>query len=312
MTRPNFFIVGAPKCGTTAMHAFLARHPEIFMSAHKEPHFFGSDLDWTERSPMPEERYLRLFAESRGEIAVGESSVFYLLSEQAATEIHASAPQARVLAMFRHPVDMLHSFHSQRLYNGTEDIPDFADALRAEDERRQGRRLPPHLGLRQGLYYSDLVRFDEQLARFLKKFPPEYVLVLLHEDFQRNPLGSYQRVLNFLGVDPHFDPHFSPINANKVARSRPVQNLLNTPPRSVRRLARIAMPTEALRRRVGALLRRANSRVQRREELSPQLRRQLILRFEPHIRGLEAQLGTSLQHWIDDVPARVDATPKHA
>src|SRR6266545_5937438 len=133
MRRPDFFIVGAPKCGTTALNDYLKDHPEIFISARKELHFFGSDLVFRGPRRITEQEYLSFFAPARHEKRLGEASVWYLYSQQAAAEIKAFSPAARIIIMLRNPVDMMYSLHSQRLYNGRETISDFAKALATEE-----------------------------------------------------------------------------------------------------------------------------------------------------------------------------------
>src|SRR6266498_2750548 len=98
--KPNFFIVGAPKCGTTALYEYLRRHPHIFMPKLKEPHFFALDLG----HPMvkTEVHYASLFADSTKEhMRVGEASVYYLYSAVALPAIHAFNPDAKIIAMVR-------------------------------------------------------------------------------------------------------------------------------------------------------------------------------------------------------------------
>lgn len=128
---PNFFIVGAPKCGTTAMHIYLRQHPEIFMPEKKESHFFGSDLN-SQYFIRDREKYLSLFSEAKDVKRIGEASVWYLYSKQAAYEIKEFSPSASIIIMLRNPVDMLYAQHSQFLYNGNENIASFEDALNAE------------------------------------------------------------------------------------------------------------------------------------------------------------------------------------
>ena len=103
--RPNFFIVGAPKCGTTAMTTYLRDHPQIFMPLQKEPHYFAEDYPifrevWTEK------QYLHLFRSAdSSHLAVGEASVWYLYSDHALPRIKAFAPDARIIVQVRNPVD---------------------------------------------------------------------------------------------------------------------------------------------------------------------------------------------------------------
>ena len=73
--RPNFFIVGAPKCGTTALSHYLRQHPRIFFSLPKEPHYFATDLP-RYRMVTHEPAYLEYFRGAGPQhTAVGEGSV---------------------------------------------------------------------------------------------------------------------------------------------------------------------------------------------------------------------------------------------
>src|SRR5581483_10240451 len=157
--RPDFFIVGAPKSGTTALSEYLKPHPQIFIPDIKDVSFFGSDLYFT----MPRitaEEYAAAFAAARDELRVGEASVWYLYSKCAAAEIKEYSPDASIIIMLRNPVDMLYAQHSEFLYNCNEDIPDFGAALEAEAERKRGRRVPARAHLVQGLFYRETARYS--------------------------------------------------------------------------------------------------------------------------------------------------------
>lgn len=110
MRLPHFLIVGAPKCGTTAMQQYLGEHPEIFL-AQGEPHYFGSDLavDW---GPRSWDEYVSLFARA-SEPVLGEKSTLYLSSSKAAEEIRQACPDVRIIVMLRNPVDMMRSLHNR-------------------------------------------------------------------------------------------------------------------------------------------------------------------------------------------------------
>src|SRR5512141_2214266 len=96
--QPDFFIVGAPKCGTTAMNGYLRQHPQIFMPERKDISYFGSDLKFG-RSRITKEEYLSLFRNANGAFRIGESSVWYLYSKTAAEEIKSFAPSASIIVM---------------------------------------------------------------------------------------------------------------------------------------------------------------------------------------------------------------------
>ncbi len=295
MRKPDFLIAGAPKCGTTSLHAYLQQHPRVFLPDWKEPHFFGTDLDWTDRERISEAAYGALFDPATADQRCGEASVFYLLSERAAREIRDCNPAARIIAMLRNPIDMIHSFHSQRVYNGTEDV-DFGVAMEIESERRSGRKLPPRVGLRQGLYYRELAQYADQLQRYIDTFPREQLHVILFEDFKSNTPESFRNVAEFLGVDPTFSPDFAMQNPNTVARSRFVGDLLGHTPKAVSRIARV-VPT-SLRLRIRKAMRRANTRSEPRSPMAPELRARLVKEFGDGIRRLEGMLDRDLSAWL--------------
>src|ERR1700686_4114710 len=169
MRKPDFFMVGAPKCGTTALYRCLQAHPDIFVPERKEPHHFGTDL-YSPTYVRNLDEYLSLFAGAEEKKRVGEASVWYLYSKCAAAEIRAFHPHASVIMMLRNPVDMLYSLHSQHLYNGTEEIVDFADALSAEADRKKGRRLPEGVPAVERLFYREVAKYRDQVGRYLRAF----------------------------------------------------------------------------------------------------------------------------------------------
>jgi hypothetical protein len=236
MRRPNFFIVGAPRCGTTSMYIYLWQHPEVYVSVHKEPHFFGSDLSPLAGTVREEELYLALFAGAGGHPRVGESSVWYLLSERAASEIHAFAPDAKIIILLRDPVAMAHSLHSLYTRSGNEDLPDFEEALAAEAERREGNRLPAGVYFPEGLIYTDVVRHAAKVERYLDAFGRENVHCVLLEDLVRDTAAVYRRTLEFLGIDPDFEAELDLGRANQRARMMGIRQLRHTAPEVRRRM----------------------------------------------------------------------------
>src|ERR1700747_3640485 len=117
--RPNFFIVGAPKAGTTALYSYRAQHPEVFMSRLKEPQFFASDICGNQRNVTTLSEYLKLFEDAHA-LAIGEASTCYLASPGAAEQIRSVCQEPRIIVMLRNPVDVMYAEHSERLFDGTE------------------------------------------------------------------------------------------------------------------------------------------------------------------------------------------------
>lgn len=290
--KPNFFIVGAPKCGTTAINDYLGKHPDIFIPAIKEVHFFGRDLHFSKGALRDEAAYLALF-KGATEPRLGEASVWYLYSRSAAQEIHAFNPNAKIVVMLRNPVDMLYSQHSQFLYNGNEDIADFREALAAEPERKAGRRIPKSAHLADGLFYSETARYAEQLERYFTTFGRDNVHVILYDDFRADLPGTYRQTLRFLGVREDFTPEFAVVNPNKRARSALLRDFVQAPPEGVKRLSRLFFP-RSLRQQVMKGLDRANIRYQARAPLDPVLRAELEHCFAPEVEKLGRLLGRDL------------------
>lgn len=203
---PDFFIVGHPKSGTTALYQMLSGHPQIYLPHSKELWFFATELQ--ERTPprpggTPStlDEYLGMFHGASPGQRIGEASPFYLWSRTAASRIADVAPGARIVAILREPASFLHSLHMQFIESYIEVESDFRKALSLEEDRRAGRRVPRYTYWPRTLLYSDHVRYVEQLRRYHEVFPPEQVLVLIYEEFRADNEASVRQVLRFLEVD---------------------------------------------------------------------------------------------------------------
>ncbi|CAN5169833.1 sulfotransferase [soil metagenome] len=292
--KPNFFIVGAPKCGTTSMAHYLKQHPQIFISWYKEPHFFGSDLR-AAKYIRDEEKYLNLFRDGGAYPRRGEASTWYLYSARAAQEIRAYCPDARIIAMLRNPIEMSYSLHSHNLYTGSEDVPDFGEALALEAERKQGRRIPsgaPHPAV---LFYREAPKFAAQLLRYFEAFGRDNVHVVLFDDFRRDTAAVYRQTLEFLGVDSAFVPEFRVINANQRVRSGAIRTVLRNP--RLQRIVRAVVPLQ-LAEAVARGLRAMNTVPEPRPPLEARLRDLLRKEFAPDVARLSKLLGRDLHRWI--------------
>jgi hypothetical protein len=296
VTRPDFFIVGAPKCGTTALHTYLGQHPRIFTPKRKELHHFASDLLTADDPWRSREKYLQVFQDAEDGTLVGESSVFYLFSRHAARRIHDFNPDAKIVVMLRNPVDMLYSYHSQLLYNGDEEITSFRQALDAEKDRKAGASLPKHkVRFVERFYYRDVARFSEQLERYFDVFGRQQVMVILYDDFKEDTLRVYRNALEFLGVDSTFAANFEVVNANKRVRSVVLQRYLKSPPRLARRVGFI-LPG-AIEANLRNALGRLNVREAERTPMDAALRITLQEDFREEVMRLSSLLGRDLTSW---------------
>jgi hypothetical protein len=231
---PDFFIVGQPKSGTTALYQMLRHHPQIYMPELKEPWYFASDMlprFQPPRSAPPLrtlDEYRALFADAGPEQRVGEASSSYLLSSTAAARIAEVRPDARIIAILREPASFLRSLHLQLLRTHVENQKTLRRAIALEGARREGEKVPRRSHRPQLLMYSDHVRYVEQLTRYHAAFPAEQVLVLIYDDFRRDNEGTVRMVRRFLGVDA--DAPVDVLDANPTnarMRSQQMDELLN-------------------------------------------------------------------------------------
>lgn len=305
MRRPDFFIVGAPKCGTSSMYQYLKAHPEIFMSERKEPHFFGKDLAvWSRdlaigRKPPNLEDYLALFSGVRDEKRVGEASTSYLGSIMAASEIKEFNPASRIIVMLRNPVDYLYAVHGQLIYTGDETIEDFEAALAAEEDRKQGLRIPTNTRHPRLLFYRERARLGEQVDRYLQAFGRNHVHVIIFDEFVKETLSAYRGTLEFLGVDSSHQIEFSVFNPNKRYRSKKLGLLIKRPPTAIRKVAGVLLAQER-RRSLTRLLLKPWLQHGRRPPMDLRLRRRLQKELAPEIERLSRLLDRDLSYWSRD------------
>ena len=295
MKRPDFFIVGAFKAGTTALYEYLRAHPQIFMSVPKEPMYFGHDLTPRYRR-MTQDEYLALFRDAHDNQHAGEASPWYLYSKTAAQEIRDFDGAAKAIVMLRNPVDVMYSQHSQLVFNQREDLTDFAQALAAEDDRMAGHRLPADAIRPEALYYRRSVDFTEQVARYFDVFGRSGVHIVVFDDLVADPRAVYRSTLEFLGVDPTFEVDLSVYNPNKKPRSGAVQKMIFAPKGPMKRVVGRRRSVPVMHRVRDALV-TANSTTAQRKEMDPELRAQLTAEFEPRVAELGALIGRDLSAW---------------
>jgi hypothetical protein len=303
---PNFFIVGAPRCGTSSLYFYLEKHPQVFMCKPKEPHYFGSDLELRPRPYTDQEAYLKLF-EGAGEATHGgEASVLYLYSRKAPDEILALNPAARIVIMLRDPVDMIRSLHVRNLLNNYEDIVDLEQALAAEQARREGQRIPPTCVPPLTLQYTTLGRYADHVVRYQQVFGRDRVLCLLFDDLEKEPERVYGETLAFLGLEDRGRPEFKAYNqALRWRNQRVAQVLLPAYARCHGLASRV--PTRGLKAlalgTVGTLFYlpmrvNLNMKPGPAPRLSVEKRRELQGILREDVQRLADVLGRDLSHWL--------------
>ena len=295
MNKPNFFIVGAPKSGTTAMNDYLSQHPDVYM-ATKEIHYFGSDLMVRTRPSEPE--YLDCFKEANGKKIIGESSVWYLFSKNAAQEIKAFAPEAKILIMLRNPVDVMYALHSQQLYDANEDVLDFETALALDEARKKGHNLPKSLDFIRPPSYIDSVLFADQVTRYLQVFGSDQVHIVLFDEFITDTPCVVERTLQFLGVNTQAKINYEIVNPNKQIGSFKLHQLIKIPPSGLQAVVRVLLPFKKIRHAIMSSILKRNIKEKKRSEMNPSLRAKLQSYVKPDVQKLSQLIGRDLSGWL--------------
>ena len=227
MKKPNFFILGAPKCGTTSLAAWLSQHPQIFMSPLKEPFHFNTDHN--NRGFKERSHYESLFSKADDRhIAVGEASAWYLSSQVAVSLIEEYSPESRYVVCLRNPVDMAYSLHEQQLVSGNEHVKCFSEAWELSDERLKASSVSRWCADARQLAYGEVCKLGAQMGRLYDRVPKSRVLPVFLDDLRSKPDLEYQRIVNFLGVRSESQKDFPVLNSAKELRSVRMRKVVTT------------------------------------------------------------------------------------
>lgn len=253
---PNFLIAGMAKCGTSSLANYLQQHPDIFISARKEPRFFTSQdkeifplhgpkddavMDWY----VPElENYKGLFKEADCK-AIGEASadtVYFHKHTIPLIKEHLGNP--KIIIILRNPVKRAFSAY-QHLKRDLRDPLDFENALEAEPERvRANWELIYH--------YKTASLYYEPVKAFLENF--DQVKVVLNEDLAKNPQSVLKECFEFLGVDESFEVDTSmKLNPSGIPKNRFVHDFLWKESKlksAIRPLLRMFVRQQTLRKKI--------------------------------------------------------------
>ena len=212
MKNPNFFIIGAPKTGTTSLYKYLLEHPNVFMS-----------------------EYLNLFKETnQNHIAVGEASVLYLFSKNAIKNIANDFPYSKLIVLLRNPVDVIQSWHAEMVWSRLEVNENLETAWKERIKVQKGGQIN-----NSKLDYQNIARYGLQIKTLFKYFPKKQIKIIYYEDFSRFTKETYIEVINFLNI-PYYDKIvFEPNNSYKIYKIKWLQKFLTNPPKFILTILKI-------------------------------------------------------------------------
>ena len=274
---PNFFIVGAPRSGTTSLYFYLRDVPGIYMSPVKEPNYFAPDL-YTRYRGKPilafgkyfcnRAKYLELFKNVKDEVAVGEASASYLSDYETPGRIKEAVPGARIIVILRDPVERAYSHYLLDVRAGWQRAS-FEEAARTD-------------------FYLQPTFYAKHLRRYLDVFHSDHVKILIFEELVQDPRKAVSEVLQFLGVNAE-PPAIvgEAYNVFTIPRWPFVGRFLQSRP--VRITMRLLPPRIRLTMRQRVLYRQASKPV-----MPEKARRFLEDAFRSDVQRLEQILGRSL------------------
>lgn len=305
---PDFFVVGAPRCGTTSLCRYLTRNPQICFSRPKEPHYFSRlERDPTE-AELKQDYIDRCFGHhSETDRAVGEGSVSYLYLPGVIERINRLNPKARFIVLVRNPLAMLPSYHLRMRFLLQEDEPDFARAWELEPLREQGLQIPRRCLDARLLFYSQAAKFGVQVERLFDVAGRGRSRVIVFDDFKADPLSVYRDVLEFLEVDYDGQTEFERRYESQMYRYRWLQRLLFVPATSggktvdtLQRRSRKYNPDGTRRPSFIKRMTKFNKVPMSPEPLTPEMAKIVREELRPDVIHLSQLLGRDLSFWLDE------------
>ncbi|MBT9315560.1 sulfotransferase family protein [Leptothoe spongobia] len=303
MQLSDFLIIGAPKCGTTSLHAYLSQHPQLFMSAVKEPHFFAfehcspnfngpgdNQAPLSQNSITQLSEYRHLFKEAKDGMLRGESSTMYLYLNNVPQCIKAHNSEMKLIAILRHPIDRAFSHFLHMRREGREQLESFEEALQAEPQRIAEGWSP-------AWHYRRVSCYSEQLKRYFQLFEREHLRIYLYEDWRDHPMTTLRDMFTFLEVDNTFQPD---IGKKQNISFKPKNVWLYkflTQPNYLKKMLKDILPASV---RKPLATRAYKQNIDRPPVLTTSIRRRLMTEFEADILQLQTLLDLDLTSWLDD------------
>ncbi len=303
---PHFVIAGAPKAGTTALHAALATHPQLYLSPVKEPKYYLTDgrppardrqrgpgdahsaQEWVWRR----EEYLALFDGAPDGAVRGESTPFYLHDRAAHGRLVADVPDIKVIVVVRDPVDRAYSNWAHLRADGLEPVADFPAAVRLEEERTAAGWAP-------FWHYRGLGRYGEQLRDLYLHVPREQVFLLRYRQLVDSPTQTLDRVSGFLGVPTGVAHTVAPENVKPYVADTARHRLLAALARAGAGLGAYA-PPQVWRQVSRPLIAALHAGRALRPRLPVEVRREVLAPLLADIALLEELTGESFADWKGD------------
>lgn len=291
---PNFFILGAAKAGTTSLYEYLKGHPDIFLSAVKEPQFFCNDDLFNKGFDF----YLNLFFSSSENFkARGEATPHYLYYEKVARRIAELIPKKnqKFIVIMRDPVKRAYSLYWNMVYEGYEKLS-FEEAIAAEKQRYKNLQQLEHIGTIR-FQYVDSSLYAKQIQRYLNYFEKKQFLFLFQHDFWANRNAVLQKIYNFLEVSEFFPDNEEKLyNTAGRPRFRSVHRFIRETSTLKKQLGRL-LPS-SIKYRLASLVLNLNRKSVKYPPMEKNMEENLRKLFKDDVLELETITEQSLADWL--------------
>jgi hypothetical protein len=284
----DFFIVGAPKAGTTSLYHYLSEHPQVEMSSQKEPDYFSDKaineqgMYYTKNRVNSLAKYESLFVQKES-VVYGEASVSYLFYENVAEDIKKYNPNAKIIIMLRNPIERAFSHYLMDYRLGL--ISDSFENVLAKKSKHKNA----HLFYQQ---YIEVSKYSKQIQRYLDFFKKDSILFIDYEDFKINVSKTVDQVYNFLHISTEFA---ADINTKHNTFTMPKNKVIRLIYSFVflRKILTFLFPTYLVKN-IRVLLFKSDKK----PELLKETRSLLKRIFNDDIKNLEEVLSKDYSKWI--------------
>jgi hypothetical protein len=305
VSKPNFFLIGAIKSGTTSLFHYLKQHPDIFMCPIKEPRYFVTpdcEINSKLKSDHPKyfrkknnaisnlDDYLALFQKVKDEKVIGEASPIYLVDARVAERIHKFCPEAKLLVILRNPFDAAYATYKMIKRMFADENRSFLEMLQGEDVFDDDYTTSPRL-IRSRFY-------DFQLNQYFKYFPRNQIKIVLYEDLKENE-KLFESIFKFLEIDHSYLPDTNKkYNVEPAAgqRSLILKYAQRLPIKWKARLVQII--PEKIISRLQKTITYQNDTQQLPAKCPEDAKKYMFPILQPHIIELQKQLGRDLKEWL--------------
>ena len=295
-TRPNLFVVGAAKSGTTSLHNYLNQHPDVFMCTPKEPHFLINNEIGKERIPVgvcSKNEYLNLFQEGKEKRYRGESSVMYLMfPEVVIPKINQQfGEDCKIIIMLRNPIERAYSgFQHVKRYNVKEDCTDFKSAWSISEERyfSKPEMTPASRYKELGLYYKQVKSYLDGMKN---------VHIIIYDDYQNDFKNEMIKVFDFLGINNiNIDSDKRHMEGGWQWEDEKMKRLL-TKKNAIKSVLKVLIPFKGLRKSIRQKIQNRNTLVV--PKISDEDKNMLQRFYKKDVKKLSDLLEKNLNYWTE-------------